>query len=176
MFLKQALVTKEITPQGYRLLDPALTMARLNDALVGQNLSHATFATAIYGYVDTSTFEVVFSRGGHPNPLVMNSSGELRSIESEGSLLGIFPSEQFEQTRIRLEPGERLFIYSDGLELTFTEPDGLETAQWRAELQQRAGLPTDEILRHFATHLDADRLDPKRKTDDLTLIVLDVQA
>src|SRR5207237_10699401 len=53
MFLKQALVTKEIQPGTYRLLDPSLTMARLNDALVEQNLSHATFATAIYGHVDT---------------------------------------------------------------------------------------------------------------------------
>src|SRR5215207_5050234 len=101
MFLKQALVTKEITPKGYRLLEPSATMARLNDALVEQNLSHATFATAIYGYVNTQTFEVVFSRGGHPNPLVLGSNGEMRSIESDGSLLGIFPSETFEQTRIQ---------------------------------------------------------------------------
>ena len=33
MFLKQALVTKEIVPGGYRLLAPSLTMARLNEAL-----------------------------------------------------------------------------------------------------------------------------------------------
>src|SRR5687767_8776901 len=44
MFMKNALVTKQIDPSGYRLLPPAQTMARLNDSLVSQNLSHATFA------------------------------------------------------------------------------------------------------------------------------------
>src|SRR5439155_22239590 len=47
MFIKNALVTKEITAGSYRLLDPGQTIAKLNEALVGQNLSYATFATAI---------------------------------------------------------------------------------------------------------------------------------
>src|SRR2546423_1285215 len=45
MFIKNALVTKEITADGYRLLSPGQTMVRLNEALVSQKLSHATFAT-----------------------------------------------------------------------------------------------------------------------------------
>ncbi len=42
MFIKQALITKEITPGGYRLLPPAESLARLNQTLVDQNLAHAT--------------------------------------------------------------------------------------------------------------------------------------
>jgi serine phosphatase RsbU (regulator of sigma subunit) len=176
MFLKQALVTKEITPKGYRLLEPSATMARLNDALVEQNLSHATFATAIYGYINTQTFEVVFSRGGHPNPLVLGCGGEMRSIESDGSLLGIFPCETFEQTRIQLQPGERFFIYSDGVEFAFAGIDALETTNWRLELQRRAGTPTEQILRDFADEVDRFGPEPSKKKDDLTMIVLDVQG
>src|SRR3954470_15361621 len=52
MFIKNALVTKHITPEGYRLLEPGQTMAKLNDVLVGQNLSYATFATALYGLIN----------------------------------------------------------------------------------------------------------------------------
>ena len=176
MFLKQALVTKEITPQGYRLLEPSATMARLNDALVEQNLSHATFATAIYGYVNTQTFEVVFSRGGHPNPLVLGSAGEMRSIDSDGSLLGIFPSETFEQTRIQLQPGERFIVYSDGVEFAFAGIDAMETTNWRSELQRRAMTPTEQILRDFADEVDRFGPEPSKKKDDLTMIVLDVQG
>src|SRR5439155_5857770 len=51
MFIKNALVTKEIGAGGYRLLAPGETIAKLNEALVGQNLSYATFATAIYGLI-----------------------------------------------------------------------------------------------------------------------------
>src|SRR5688572_16047776 len=39
MFIKNALVTKQITQDGYRLVPPSQSMARLNDALVDQNLS-----------------------------------------------------------------------------------------------------------------------------------------
>src|SRR3954467_5779267 len=66
MFIKNALVTKQISPDGYRLLDPSQTMAKLNEVLVGQHLSHATFATAIYGHVNTDTLQMTFARGGHP--------------------------------------------------------------------------------------------------------------
>src|SRR5260221_832124 len=45
MFIKRALVSKEIGPGGYRLLPPSETMRRLNYALVEQNLSAATFST-----------------------------------------------------------------------------------------------------------------------------------
>src|SRR5882757_3929622 len=37
MFIKNALVTKQITPDGYRLLPPSQTMARLNDSMIEQN-------------------------------------------------------------------------------------------------------------------------------------------
>ena len=40
MFIKNALVTKQIMPNGYRLLCPGETMAKLNEALLDQNLSH----------------------------------------------------------------------------------------------------------------------------------------
>src|SRR2546421_412349 len=36
MFIKRALVTKEIIPGGYRLLEPVETMSRINDALIEQ--------------------------------------------------------------------------------------------------------------------------------------------
>ncbi len=174
MFLKQALVTKETFSGGYRLLEPSVTMSRLNEALVEQNLSHATFATAIYGYINTKTLQVTFARGGHPNPMVMTRSGELRTVTSDGSLLGIFPGEQFSQTTFQLLPGERFFIYSDGMEVAFSETEVLETARWRTEIQQRSDMPTEQIIREFAEHIDRFWLDPVHKKDDLTLIVLDV--
>ena len=61
MFIKNALVTKQITEGGYNLLAPGQTMARLNDTMVGQNLSYATFATAIYGHINADTLQFSFA-------------------------------------------------------------------------------------------------------------------
>src|SRR5205085_1455670 len=103
MFLKMALVTKEIIPGGYRLLTPGQTVGRLNDALVSQNLSHATFATALYGTIDTSTLQVQFARGGHPSPALISADGQIRDVTVDGGLLGIFPAETYDTCTVQLQ-------------------------------------------------------------------------
>jgi sigma-B regulation protein RsbU (phosphoserine phosphatase) len=174
MFLKQALTTKEIFPGGYRLLAPNETMLKLNNALIGQNLSQATFATALYGNINTKTLELTFARGGHPNPVLITHGGEMKTLEAGGSLLGIFPEEQFEQATVQLQPGDRFFIYSDGVELAFTDEASLDAQRWLAELGNRRNLPTEEILQQFTEYLDRDDGNANKKKDDLTIIVVEV--
>jgi sigma-B regulation protein RsbU (phosphoserine phosphatase) len=174
MFLKQALVTKEILASGYRLLSPAQTMQRLNEALVSQNLSQATFATALYGNINVKTLEMTFARGGHPLPMLIKRGGEMKVLEAEGSLLGIFPEEPFTQTTVQLQVGDRLFVYSDGVELAFSDERSVDASRWQEELTQRRTMPTEQILKEFADHIDAGG--EARRKDDLTIIVLDVEA
>jgi serine phosphatase RsbU (regulator of sigma subunit) len=171
MFLKTALVTKEINASGYRLLEPAQTMARLNDALVEQNLSQATFATALYGRVNIRTLELTFARGGHPSPVVLTRDGELRAIEADGPLLGIFPGETFQQTTVQLAPGDRVFIYSDGIEWAFSDDPAPDSDRWRQNLIARKAMTTEQLLGEFGQ--DVDRT---QKKDDLTVIAIDVEA
>jgi len=174
MFLKQALVTKEIDAAAYRLLAPAQTMAKLNDALVTQNLSQATFATALYGHLNTRTLELTFAKGGHPSPILLTGDGELRALDSDGPLLGIFPGEEFAQTTVQLSPGDRLFIYSDGVELVFSDEPSPDSDRWRQELHDRRHLPTNEIVREFNEHLDRVVANTNRKRDDLTVIAMEI--
>jgi len=174
MFIKRALVTKEIGAGAYRLLRPGEAMARLNDSLVEQDLSQATFATAVYGTVNTETLELTFARGGHPSPLLLGKDGELRSVEAEGSLLGIFPGEQYGDASVKLSAGDRVFIYTDGLEIAFSRDQTADVRQWREEIQRRAGMGTAEMLKDLGEHLDRETgsLLPK---DDLTMIVVEVK-
>jgi phosphoserine phosphatase RsbU/P len=173
MFLKRALTTKEITSQGYRLLAPGQTIARLNQALVEQDLSQAAFATAIYGTIETETGLVTFARGGHPNPILLSPPAEPRCVTVDGSLLGVFAEEQFPEQTIQLAAGERLVIYSDGIEVAFCDDRTLNTQQWRQELHRRQDLPPALLLEDLTQHLNSERgsLQPK---DDLTLIVVEM--
>ena len=175
MFMKNALVTKQITADGYHLLPPAKTMARLNESLVSQNLSHAAFATAIYGVIDTDTLRVTFARGGHPNPIILRSDGGMQCLQTDGSLLGIFPDELFAETTVQLTPGDRLFLFTDGVELAFSDdPHNADPAHWREQLWLRRGMSTEHLLGDLNGHLDrvAGSITPK---DDLTMIVIDVR-
>jgi phosphoserine phosphatase RsbU/P len=171
MFLKNALATKQIIPGGYRLVAPSETMEKLNATLVAQNLSHATFATAIYGVIDTRTLELTFSRGGHPAPLLMRGE-ELQTLQVEGSLLGIFPEEKFSQTTVQLQPNDRLIVFSDGMEGAFTDQAG-DPNPWREAISASRKLSAEAMVANFAEQLDRGG-SAKLPKDDLTLVVIQI--
>ena len=175
MFLKTALVTKEIGAGGYRILTPIETLSRLNEALCDQGLSQATFATALYGHVNTETLEVTIARGGHPSPVLLRADGTVETIEADGSLLGIFPGESFDQAQVTLASGDRLFVFTDGMEVAFNGKDEkIDTERWRDELTARKHMPVEKLLEDFAAAIDSQTgsLAPK---DDLTIIALEVK-
>jgi sigma-B regulation protein RsbU (phosphoserine phosphatase) len=174
MFIKRALATKEIFASGYRLLDPIETIGRLNAALVEQNLSQATYATALYGVINTQTLQVKFAKGGHPSPALLRRDGPLEFPDAPGALLGIFADEQFTPGHVQLEPGDRLFIYSDGIEVGFCGENIADNERWQDELHRRRHLPTVRLLQELSEELDrqSGSLQPK---DDLTVIALEVK-
>jgi serine phosphatase RsbU (regulator of sigma subunit) len=179
MFIKHALVTKEIVGNQYRLLWPNESLGRLNRDLIEQNLSQAAFATALYGIIDTQTLEVTLARAGHPPPYILRANGALEEVPCDGPLLGIFPDEPFDCVRVTLAPGDRMLIYTDGIEVAFCDDaDGdapMDSQRWRRELLARKHLPAESLLSDFADRLDAERgsLAPK---DDLTVIVVEVKG
>src|SRR4051812_1741153 len=175
MFIKNALVTKQITPEGYRLLTPGETMAKLNDTIIEQKLSYATFATAIYGYINVYTLQAQFARGGHPNPVIIHPDGAVQDLIVDGSLLGIFADEKYETQTIQLAPGDRVLIYTDGFEVAFTSDEKIDTSKWREELQQRSTLPSEQLLQEFCEHMDGEYGSLQRK-DDLTMVILEVSS
>lgn len=170
MFLKRALITKEITQDGYRLLEPGETMRKLNEALVEQNLSQATFATALYGKINTRTLELQFARGGHPSPIVLGRDGALTELPATGGLLGIFSDETYDSGQTRLSSGDRLIIFSDGAELIFSDARDFDPQRWRLALQQRASMSTSELLHDLSDQINhtSGSLDAR---DDLTIVV-----
>ena len=174
MFIKHALVTKEIAGNQYRLLSPAESLCKLNAELIEQNLSQATFATALYGIIDVQTLEITLARAGHPNPMILRGDGSIDTIECDGPLLGIFPDEQFTTVSAKLSPGDRLLLYTDGIEVAFCEDQGVDCERWKQELISHRDLPTETLLNQFSDRLDMETgsLAPK---DDLTMIVLEVK-
>ncbi|MGD1278727.1 MAG: SpoIIE family protein phosphatase [Tepidisphaeraceae bacterium] len=174
MFIKNAIVTKQINSDGYRLLDPSEVLGALNNRMVEQNLTQATFATAVYATIDASTLQLKYARAGHPLPLLMRASGEIICLDSLGGLLGIFPDEVYSLGQMQLQSGDRLFVYSDGIEVAFAADQESQSSQWRAELQRRRDMPTEQLLSELTAMLDGETgsLSPK---DDLSMIIMEVK-
>jgi phosphoserine phosphatase RsbU/P len=174
MFIKHALATKQIGVGGYRLLTAAETMGRLNDTLIDQALSAATFATALYGTVNIDTGQVTFARAGHPLPMVLRADGQIESLDCEGGLLGVFPDEKYEQCSVQLELGDRLLLVTDGVEVAFGDDIATSQQRWYDELQARRHMPADQFLAEFGDLIDHARGEVSLR-DDLTMLILEVR-
>jgi sigma-B regulation protein RsbU (phosphoserine phosphatase) len=179
MFIKQALPTKEIKNWGYRLITPEEAMAALNQSICEQHLPNAQFVTACYCVLNLRTLEMCFSRGGHPYPALATADGHLSDLKAEGSLLGIFPNETFPMKRVQLNPGDKILLYSDGLELALVkeQDDDSDPNEYRyqGEFRRLAGASGERIAAEFTQMMD-DEAGSLNPTDDVTIVVLEIDA
>lgn len=174
MFIKQAIVGKRIYQDGYVIVPPHDVLERLNSQLADQQLPNCQFVTACYATIDLSTHEVCLARGGHPHPIRVGRDGTCVEIRTVGGLLGIFHGESFPSTSLVLEPGEKLVVYSDGLEdmiVSRRERDDGQT-HFTSEFLEMVRLPGTAMMRSVEDHLNAAEgsLQP---SDDMTLVVVE---
>jgi len=176
MFLRRALVPVRPEAGTTRILTPAEVMRELHEGLARQDLPHAQFVTATYAIVDLQRLELRVARGGHPYPLHIDGAGQIAEIRCDGGLLGVAGLEpHFEERSARLVPGEKIVLYTDGLEELFIAARDRQTEQPRFTdcLRRWACLGADALARTIHDHLDRQEgsLNP---ADDVTLLVLEV--
>ncbi len=86
---------------------------------VNQYLAHNTpanrFVTLFVAELDPATGELNYINAGHNPPLIGRKDGRIEQLDSGGFPLGIMPMADYEQGTLRLETGEVLVIYSDGV-------------------------------------------------------------
>ncbi len=71
------------------------------------------YATLVCGKADASG-EVEICNAGHL-PVLWLNGGEVRTIDSTGLPVGVFCEQQFSSHTVRLQPGDSLLLYTDGL-------------------------------------------------------------
>ena len=103
----------EITP-------PAEVADRLNQ-LFPYDTATEQFATLLYGVLDVATGEFRHASAGHPGPLLLPLDGPPILLETPGFPIGLAESAYAERT-VHLSPGDRLYLYSDGLPDATTPP------------------------------------------------------
>jgi anti-sigma regulatory factor (Ser/Thr protein kinase)/putative methionine-R-sulfoxide reductase with GAF domain len=145
---------------------PGRALAQLGGLL--QTLRGRGMATVAYAVVDLDSGELTIANAGHPPPLVISAEGEARLLDVRPAPpLGALPFAQFEETHGRLEEGDALALYTDGLvELRGVPlPETLERLRTAAEAPA-AGASADGLC---DTLLDA--MVPERAADDDIAVV-----
>lgn len=177
MFIKRSIWTKQIYGAGYALIGPDRTLAALNESLVAQNLPNAQFVTACYCLLNIETLAMSFARAGHPYPIHITRDGRMTELRTVGGLLGVFPKEEFPARTVQLAAGDKVVLYSDGVELGFVEERHQDSGEPRFKdgFRRVAPLPAGEMAARLGQMLDgeAGSLNPQ---DDVTIIVLEITA
>ena len=174
VFVKKSLQTKRIEGKRYELIGPDEALRLLNADLLSADLQEMPFITMVYGIYNEVTRECLYARAGHPLPLVVGPRGGIEPLEAEGPLLGIFGDAVFERRQRRLEPGERLLLYTDGAERVVAGRQA-DPAKLLEAIESSALLPIEALLDSI---LDAVRAATggDHLADDVTLVALEVES
>jgi sigma-B regulation protein RsbU (phosphoserine phosphatase) len=85
------------------------------NALLYDDLTRAElFITMFCGTYDAAHRVLGYSNAGHTRPLLLKG-GKWQELDAEGLILGVEPRVSFEEKSVRLDPGDLLFIYTDGI-------------------------------------------------------------
>lgn len=100
------------------------------------------FATAIHLHLDLTTATFELRKAGHPPAIWLQAgSGTWRVLDSDGPVLGLMADASFELVTGRLQPGDALMLYTDGL-VESTRRDlhsGIDKLAGRGQLLMRRG-------------------------------------
>ena len=99
---------------AYSSSGPAETVTRLNRLLCTNRLTNK-FVTLFYGVLDLVRVELVYSNAGHPPPIIRHRAGSRSALNETGGLVGSFPDWTYRQETIPLAPGDRIWLYTDGI-------------------------------------------------------------
>jgi sigma-B regulation protein RsbU (phosphoserine phosphatase) len=157
--------------------DPARVLTGLNHSLCGKFEEH--FVTAAYLFVDLEKSLLHYSAAGHP-PLILASraAGNVREIEENGQMLGIFPEAAYSSVEIRVGPGDRCLLYTDGVfEAKNADEEEFGKSRCKEFLQTQSDIPAarfaNALLDRIASFSGHNSV--RTQEDDLTLLVLDFQ-
>jgi sigma-B regulation protein RsbU (phosphoserine phosphatase) len=124
----------------------AATITRLN-RITAANCPPARFITLFLCILDGKTGELIYTNAGHNAPLILRAGGEHDSLTEGGPPLGILSDFSYQQYRTRLEPGDILAIYSDGVtEAASPEDEEFETEHLSKSIRSHREEPVSDII------------------------------
>jgi serine phosphatase RsbU (regulator of sigma subunit) len=148
-----------------------VAVARINRT-VCENVPENKYITFFLGRLDPVSGDVAYVNAGHNPPLLVRASGAVERLQEGGMVLGLIDSVRYIEGGARLDAGDTLIVYSDGVTETFDPQerefgeDGLTALAVRGR-----GLDAPTLQSEILRELDQFAHGAKA-TDDRTLIIV----
>jgi sigma-B regulation protein RsbU (phosphoserine phosphatase) len=151
--------------------DPAVAVAQVNAELC-QDQDEPPIAAVFFARLDPQKNELVYCNAGLPAPLLLRHNKTVERLEQGGPMLGVLQGAAYGQGSVRLNRGDMLIAYSDGVtECRNSQDQEFEMGRLSAAVNAVGGACANQVL--FSTLgavLDFANACPPE--DDLTLLVI----
>ncbi len=147
-------------------------LTALNNNLVENSLPEM-FVTIFYGVLDTRNGSLEYCNGGHNLPYLLSHDGQVEELENVGGLfVGFRKDEEYECKTVVLEPGDAIFLNTDGVTEAFDSNDEMfGDARLGACLRRVGNLSLEEIVAAVNTEVQLFSKDVPQ-ADDIACLAL----
>ena len=147
-------------------------MSTVNDILCDESVG-SMFVTVFYGIYDLQTGQITFTNAGHNPPYILKADGQVEVVKSPCNLvLGAVPDMPFSCDTLELEPGDTLFMYTDGV----TEAENKNHDQFgESRLEEALAECKGADSKHIVDTVNAkvkEFINGAAQSDDITQLVI----
>jgi sigma-B regulation protein RsbU (phosphoserine phosphatase) len=150
-------------------------LARLIDGVdrdIAANTPPEVYITLFVGVLNPAGRELRYVNAGHNPQFVLRAGGGLERLGSTGLPVGLIPGRGFQERRIRVEPGDLLFLYTDGaLEAPNERGEFFDADRLEHALISASAVGVDEVLVRVEAAIRAFR-GKAEPADDATMMAL----
>ena len=155
---------------------PAEILAKTNEAVCSNNEAQM-FVTVWLGILELSTGRLTAANAGHEYPVLKQPNGAFALYKDRhGFVLGGMEGVRYREYEIRMEPGSKLFVYTDGVpEATDAEKELYGTDRMLEALNAAPDVAPQEALKNVRASVDSFVRDAEQ-FDDLTMLCLEYKG
>lgn len=161
-----------IKANAKRGMQPQECMSLVNDLLCEENLN-SMFVTVLYGIYDIQTGEITYTNAGHDRPYLLHKDGSVEEVNSDINLaLGVMGGLTFKQNSVRLEEGDVLVMFTDGVpEAEDQDHNQFGQERLKETLLTQQGATSREIVEKITANVK-DFVGEATQFDDITQLVI----
>lgn len=157
-------------------LSPAGILQRTNEAICSNNEAQM-FVTVWLGILELSTGKLTAANAGHEFPAIRKPNGDFELFKDKhGFVIGGMDGVRYKEYELQLEPGSKLFVYTDGVaEATSAEKELFGTERMVEALNADPQAAPQEILKNVRASVDGF-VKEAEQFDDLTMLCMEYKG
>ena len=155
---------------------PAEILEKTNEAICSNNQAQM-FLTVWLGILEISTGKLTAANAGHEYPMLKHADGRFELLKDKhGFVIGGMEGVQYKEYELSLEPGTKIFVYTDGLtEASTVDNQMFGTERILAALNEEPGAGPEQLLGNVRAAVDSFVKDAEQ-FDDLTMLCMEYKG